>query len=127
MEELFDRSGGRAVRRSGVYPPVNLYETVDAYILTAELPGLRPGDIEISIENNRLTLRGERRIEHTGDAGIHRSERQSGRFRRAFELPVEVDPDKAEASQRHGVLMVRVPKAERHRPRRISVKSEEGR
>jgi len=121
MDDLFERVGTRATRRAGVFPPVNLYETADGYVLTAELPGLRSDEIDVSIERNRVTLRGERKIEHPSDAGLHRAERQGGVFRRTIELPLEVDAEKAEAVHTHGVLMLRIPKSERHKPRRISV------
>ena len=108
-------------RSGGVQPPVNLYETSEGYVLTAELPGLRVEDIEITVERDRLTLRGERRIEHPADASVHRLERSGGAFRRTVQLPVEVDGEKVEATYRNGVLSVRIPKAPEHRPRRISV------
>lgn len=123
MNELFERVGVTGARRGVVFPPVNLYESADSYVLTAELPGLGPNDIEISIEGSRVTLRGERKIEHPSDASLHRVERQSGRFRRTIDLPVEVDADKAQATHRHGVLMLRVPKAEKNRPRKIAIQA----
>ena len=92
-------------------------------MLTAELPGLAADDIEISLEGNRVTLGGERRIEHPGDASLHRTERPTGRFRRTVELPSEIDGEKAEASHRNGVLVLRIPKSERDQPRRISVRA----
>jgi HSP20 family protein len=110
-------------RRTGAFPPVNLYETVDGYVLTAELPGLSAGDIEISIERNRVTVGGNRQVERPDGGSVHRAERASGQFRRSIELPAEVDADKAEATHRNGVLMLRVPKAERHQPRKIAVKT----
>lgn len=123
MEDLFEQAGAGSRRRGGAYPPVNLYEAAEGYVLTAELPGVASGDIEISIEGNRVTLRGERRIEQPQDASVHRLERQSGEFRRTVELPLEVDADKAEAVHRNGVLMLRIPKAPEHKPRRIAVKA----
>ena len=123
MENLFDRAGARTTRRAGAFPPVNLYETVDDYVLTAELPGVGAKDIDLSIERNRLTLRGERRIEHPSDASVHRVERQGGRFRRTIELPAEVDGARAEAAHRNGVLVLRIPKAEAHKPRKIEVRT----
>ena len=123
MEELFDRvsAPGAGVARAGVHPPVNLYETNGAYVLTAELPGLRVEDIEITVERDRLTLRGERRIDHPQDASLHRVERRGGAFRRTVQLPVEVDGEKVEAAYRNGVLTLRIPKAPQHQPRRINV------
>lgn len=120
MEELFDGAGA-GVTRSGVYPPVNLYESADGYVVTAELPGLRVEDIDISVERDRLTLRGERRVEHPQDASLHRVERRAGAFRRTIQLPVEVDGEKVEAVYRNGVLTLRIPKAPEHQPRRITV------
>lgn len=123
MNELFERAGVQGARRASAFPPVNVYESTNDYVLTSELPGLDAKDIEISIEGKRVTLRGERRIEHPAEASLHRVERQAGRFRRTLELPSELDAEKAEATHRHGVLMLRVPKAERNQPRKIAVQS----
>jgi HSP20 family protein len=120
LDDLFER---QPTRRADAYPPVNLYETSDGYVLTAELPGLRSDEIEITLERNRVTLRGERRIEHPQDASLHRVERQAGLFRRTIELPANGDAEKAEATYRLGVLVLRIPKAPEHQPRRISVGS----
>jgi HSP20 family protein len=123
MEELFGNVGSEraGMARSGVHPPVNLYETTDGYVVTAELPGLRVDDIDITVERDRLTLRGERRIEHPADASLHRVERRGGAFRRTIQLPLEVDGEKVEAVYRNGVLTLRIPKAPEHQPRRIAV------
>lgn len=121
MDELFQRVGAGTTGRAGAQPPVNLYEMAEGYVLTAELPGLSRESLEVSVDGNRLTLRGERRIDHPADASLHRVERRSGVFRRTFELPKGVDASKAEAAYRHGVLMVRIPKAEQVQPRRIAV------
>jgi HSP20 family protein len=123
MDQVFQRAGASAARRAGVHPPVNLYETSDGFVLTAELAGVRAEDLEISIEQNRVTLGGQRKIERPQDASVHRAERTSGNFRRTVELPAEVDADKAEAAHRNGVLLLKIPKAEKHQPRRIAVKA----
>jgi HSP20 family protein len=78
-------------------------------------------DIDISVERDRLTLRGERRVEHPQDASLHRVERRAGAFRRTIQLPVEVDGEKVEAVYRNGVLTLRIPKAPEYQPRRITV------
>jgi HSP20 family protein len=122
LDEWFDRAAGaRSARRTGTFPPVNLYEIVDGYVLTAELPGLAAGDIEVSIEGNRVTLGGKREIEHPQDASLHRAERVAGGFRRSIELPAQIDSGKAEATYRNGVLMLRLAKAEQFQPRKIAV------
>jgi HSP20 family protein len=126
MDELFDRFGTftPALAAREAFPPVNLYETEDAYVLTAEVPGLAPGDLEISLEGSTVTLRGERKPPSEEGASVHRSERPAGGFRRAIDLPIPIDADKVEAVHRHGVLTLRLPKAPEHRPRQIQVKAE---
>ena len=123
MDHLFNRSGASAARRTGVFPPVNLYETQDGYVLSAELPGVSADALEITIERNRVTLAGRRAVERPDDASVHRAERATGSFRRTIELPLEVDTEKAEASHRNGVLMLRIPRDEKRQPRRIAVKA----
>ena len=106
-------------------PPVDVFEDKDAVRITAELPGVKPEDVKISLENNLLTVRGEKRQtaeEHTDRA--HRYERTYGLFERAFTVPSTVDADHIKASYDLGVLTVRLPKAERAKPRQIEVKIE---
>jgi HSP20 family protein len=122
LDDVFERFTSGVSRRSRVFPPVNVYESSEGYVLTAELPGLSADDVEISVEGNRLTLSGERRIEHPANAGKHRVERASGGFRRVIALPRDLAPEKALAVCRHGILMVRIPRLEEQKPRRISVK-----
>jgi HSP20 family protein len=126
MDDLFDRFGSFApgLAPRGAFPPVNLYESGDAFVLTAEVPGVAPGDLAISLEGATVTLRGERKPAGEAGASVHRSERPVGAFRRAFDLPVPIDADKAEAVHRNGVLTLRLPKAPEHRPRQIRVKAE---
>src|SRR5262245_28486708 len=102
MDRLFERVSG-PLTRAGVFPPVNLHETSDAYVLTAEVPGLRSEEIEVTVEHDRLTLSGERRIEYPKESSLHRVERRGGSFRRTLQLPGEVDADKVEASDRNRV------------------------
>ena len=77
----------------------------------------------MSLEGSTVTLRGERKAVSEEGASVHRSERPSGAFRRAIDLPVPIDGEKVEAVHRHGVLTLRLPKAAEHRPRQISVKA----
>ena len=116
---------GARASAGNVYPPVNLYETGEDFVLMAELPGVRREDLEITIEANRITLRGERKVDYPADerTSVHRRERESGIFRRTFEFPVPVDAEKAEALYRDGILRVRLPKAASHRPRQIAVQT----
>jgi HSP20 family protein len=124
VDALLHRVGPQRPTGSGVFPPVNLYETADAYLLTAELPGVSADAIQVAIEGNTLTLRGERRIESPAEKqSVHRLERQAGIFRRAFELPLPVVADQVEARVQNGVLTLRMPKTPEAKPRHIAVKA----
>ncbi len=109
----------------GVYPPVNLYESDEGYVLTAELPGVAPDNVDVSIEGSTVTLSGERKIEYAAGDGVavHRRERQSGTFRRAFELPTEIDVDHASATHKNGVLTLNLPKSPAAKPRQITIET----
>jgi HSP20 family protein len=104
-------------------PATDVFEDKDAVKIVAELPGVEPGDVKISLENNLLTIRGEKRqkAEETNER-VHRYERTYGSFERAFSLPTTVDPEKIAADYSNGILTVTIPKAERARPREIPVK-----
>lgn len=107
---------------SGVFPPVNVFrDTGGDVVLRAELPGLRPEDIAISCEQRTLTISGERKVEQA-EGGYHRRERAAGKFSRSIRLPDDLDASRAEASFKHGVLTLRLPRAEAAKPRQISVK-----
>lgn len=126
MDALFSRYGEQPGSGwQGVFPAVNLYETGDAYVLTAELPGVSPEQIRVSLEGATVTLEGQRAIEYPEREGasVHRRERPAGAFRRAFELPGVVDADKVEALHRNGVLILRLPKTPEHQPRQIRVRA----
>lgn len=126
LDDAFHGGRPRAPWSAGnPFPPVNLYESGDAYVLTAEIPGLRAEDVEVAVEGDKVTLRGERRIEYPADeqTSLHRRERQAGRFRRTVRLPVAIDADKAEAAYKSGVLLLRIPKAPEARPRRVEVRA----
>jgi HSP20 family protein len=103
-------------------PAMDLVEDDDAFVLRADLPGMREEDVSIEFEDNVLTLAGERRSEHEErKEGFHRVERAFGSFSRTLTLPQGVDPESITASFDNGVLEVRVPKPEERKPRRISI------
>ncbi len=106
-------------------PPVDVFEDKDAVQIVAELPGVRPDDVKISLENNLLTIRGEKRqVAEEHSDRVHRYERSYGVFERAFVVPSAVDTDHIQASYDMGVLTVRLPKVEKAKPRQIAVKVE---
>ena len=120
MEESFVRPDG--ARGQNFVPALDLSETKDAYLVEAAVPGLKPEDLEITVENNVLTIKGETRQEaETKDRSYHRVERRFGSFQRAITLPNTVKADAIKASLEQGVLKLEIPKAEEVKPRKISV------
>jgi len=121
----YDGGSGPSSSWRGVFPAVNLYETADAYVLMAELPGIESDDIHVSLERSTVTIEGERKIDYANleGASLHRRERQVGRFRRAFELPALIDGEKVEAVHQNGVLLLRLPKSPEDQPRQITVQA----
>lgn len=106
-------------------PRVDIEESRDSYVVKAELPGIKLEDIKITIADNQLVVRGEKRREvEKSDTTYHRVERVYGAFERAFTLTKAVAADKIEAIYRDGVLEVRVPKAEEAKAREIQIKIE---
>ena len=114
------RSAGTGLMRA---PETDVVETEKEIRVVTEMPGLRRDDIEIDVENNVLTIRGEKREQRTeGEQGkYHLAERRYGTFSRSFVLPRDVDAENIGASFQDGVLTVTVPKSERARRRRIEI------
>jgi HSP20 family protein len=120
------RLGGLNMMRA---PEADVMETEDEIRVVAELPGLSPEDVEVSLENNVLTIGGEKREERQEegtDNRWHLSERRHGRFSRSFVLPRDVEQDRIHANFEHGVLNVSIPKSEKAKPRRIEIRSGDG-
>lgn len=112
----------QVARRVEVFPPMNLYDAGDRYVLTAQLPGLTSGDIELTITGETLTMRGERkRPEGIKDESYRRQERPMGRWSRTVTLPDRVDNEQVSASFAGGILTISLPKAAEARPRHIAV------
>ncbi|MCU0935924.1 MAG: Hsp20/alpha crystallin family protein [Gammaproteobacteria bacterium] len=103
-------------------PAVDIREDADRFVLYADVPGVDPKDIEVTMENGVLTIRGERKLESEEEReGYKRTERSRGTFYRRFSLPDSADPERVSARGRNGVLEVTIPKHERVQPRKISV------
>src|SRR5690606_29365368 len=111
-------------------PLADVVETESEIKVIAEMPGLTPADIQIDIENNVLTIAGEkqeeRRNEGDGKSTWHLTERRYGQFSRSFVLPRDVDQEGIQASFENGILTVIIPKSERARRRRIEVRGDQG-
>lgn len=126
FDSLLGTANGGGTRGGSLMraPETDVVETEKEIRVTTEMPGLRPEDIEVDVENNVLTIRGEKREERTeGEAQgkYHLSERRYGVFTRSFVLPRDVSSDQIQANFEHGVLTVRIPKSERAQRRRIQV------
>ena len=107
-----------------VFPAVNVWQSAEAAAVAAELPGVEPNDIEITVKDDVLTLRGERKAPELGKGVVwHRSERGFGKFSRAIRLPFPADPDNVEARFRDGVLQIALHRPERDKPSRIQIKA----
>lgn len=107
-----------------VFPAVNVWQGADAVAITAELPGIEPDDVEISVKDDVLTLTGERKPPQVDEnAQWHRNERAFGKFSRAIRLPFTATDDKVEARMTNGVLRIVVGRPDEEKPRKIAIKS----
>lgn len=126
LNRLFDTSGqrgdGDVTAAADWAPTVDIRESPDAYTLLADIPGVEPKDVEITMEHGVLTLKGSREsFKEEERNNIRRTERIAGTFLRRFTMPETVDPDGISAKHKNGVLEVRIPKSEKAQPRRITV------
>ena len=123
MNRLFNSAfAGPSTAPHRWLPAIDLVEHADAYVLRADLPGVKQEDVNLQVEDNVLTVSGERKLDREGDAGgFHRVERSFGTFSRALTLPKGVDAEAVTATFADGVLEVRIPKPEQAQPRRIEI------
>lgn len=104
------------------YPATDIYDTKDGFVFKMELPGLKKEDVDVEIEDNILSIKGERKEEKEfKDDSVHRTERYSGKFYRAFRLPKNVDAKKIDASMKDGILELKVAKPEEIKPKQVPV------
>ncbi len=125
MNRLFEQvDGSPRLNAAATYPAMNVWTNDEGAVVTAELPGMDADDLEISVQGDTLSLRGNRPPEDVNeDVTFHRRERGSGRFQRAFQLPFTVEAGKVEATYKRGVLWIFLPRAEADKPRKIEVRS----
>ena len=127
MNRLFEETnrGSRADDPSSTSawsPAVDIHETDAEIVVQAELPGMDRKDIELNLENNVLTLRGNREFEKEAkDENYHRIERAYGIFSRSFSIPAVVDADKIQADYKNGVLTIALPKTQKAKPKQITI------
>lgn len=124
MERLLNMHHETASHAPGVFPPINIYDDGESYIARTEIPGVDPKTLDITVTGDTLTIKGKRELD-IDDSNIcfHRRERSFGEFRRAFNLPEQVDNTKVKATSLNGVLEILLPRAEQAKQRKISVKA----
>ena len=123
FEDTFAQRGeDKDMISSAWLPAVDIFESDQELVLTAEVPGIEEKDIEISLENNVLSIRGERKFEkETKEENYHRIERSYGTFYRSFTLPNYVDPEKINAVHENGVLKIRMGKKPELKPKKVKI------
>jgi len=126
MERFFkdfqSGAGERWPLAEPTFPALNVWDDGEGLCAEAEVPGFEMKDLEVTVMNNQLTLKGRRCVEQDENTAYHRRERFTGEFIRTMTLPVEVNPDKVDATLKDGVLTVLMPKSQAALARRITVK-----
>lgn len=122
MDRLWKERNAAQTSETNWHPVVDIFETEGELVLLSELPGLQDSDFKLSIENNVLTLSGERKLNNGNQYKVYRQERPSGTFQRSFSLPANFDASKVNANFQQGILRISLPKKAEARPREISVK-----
>lgn len=124
LERIHRAMWGGDTRRSSEFPSVNTWVSSNEAVVTTEIPGVDPHNIDISVTGRTVTLRGSRKADELQDEqSYHRRERWCGEFTKAIELPFNIESDKVTATFRKGVLYLTLPKVEAEKPRKIQIKS----
>lgn len=124
MNRLFEETYPTRSRRAAGYPAMNVWTNDEGLIITAEVPGVKPQDIDVSVVGDTLTLSGARKPDEIKeDSRYHRQERGYGDFTRSIQLPFPVNVKKVEATFQNGVLNITMPRAEEDKPKKITVKA----
>ena len=123
--QLFDELGLAPLAEAEYTPMLEVTETEGEWRVHAELPGVDPKDVTITVTGNLLTLRGEKKFEEKGEGeNVRRAERRYGKFLRSLEFPVDLDAAKVVAKAKNGILTIHLPKAEAALPKTIDIKVE---
>ena|ERR1051326_8907061 len=125
MTRVFGRAYGEGGEGARTWaPPIDIYETPEAYKVVAELPGFAPDEVDVTVNEGTLTIKGERKFyNEANEENFHRIERRFGAFQRLVSLPQQVQSEKVEATFDKGVLTVSIPKAELVKPRKIEIRA----
>lgn len=106
---------------SGAFPPLNVFAKGDDIVVIAEVPGVNKADLKIEVKDNTVRIAGHKEVSYGDRISQHRRERPAGRFDRTVTLPVEIDADRVKAECRDGIMALYLPRAERSKPRTISI------
>ena len=129
LNRLFGRTYGGGESGAGTsggwVPALDVYETQDRFVVAVELPGIDPADVEVSVEDSTLSIKGQRDFfyKDASEESVRRIERRYGQFTRSLTLPPTANAEKVEATFDKGVLTIQVPKREEAKPRKITVKA----
>lgn len=106
---------------SGAFPPLNVFAKGDDIVLVTEVPGVKKADLKVEVKDNTVRIAGTKESAPNERVSLHRRERPAGKFDRTLTLPVDIDPDRVKAECRDGILALYLPRAERSKPRSISI------
>ena len=112
---------GSSPSGSGGYPPLNVFRQGDDLVVIAEIPGVRKSDLQLEVKGRTIRIAGTKSVSYGEKSSVHRRERLAGRFDRALTLPLEIDAEKVKAECRDGILALHLPRAERDKPRAITL------
>lgn len=110
-----------SISSRGGFPPINVFQDQENYVLVTEIPGIKREDINVEVHRNKVRISGAKTINYGNDVSIHRRERLAGSFDRTFSTPFEVDADKVNAEYRDGILVLHLPRAEHEKPRSVKI------
>ncbi len=112
---------GMGTSNRGAFPPINVFQKGDDFVLVAEIPGADKSNVDIKVKNNQVHLKGKKDVSLDDGVSVHRRERMAGEFARSLTLPTEIEADKVQAEYRNGVLAIFLPRAESDKPRSVSI------
>ena len=113
---------GSGLSSGGAYPPLNVFRKGDDIVVIIEVPGVRKADLQIQVKDNTIRISGAKSVQYGDNVALHRRERRAGSFDRAVTVPVEIDVDRVTAECRDGILALFLPRAERDKPKSITVR-----
>ncbi len=106
---------------TGSYPPLNIFRQGHDFVVVTELPGIRRDEVNIQVQGDRIRIAGRKAIDYGEAASLHRRERLAGSFDRTIAVPIEIDADRVKAEYRNGVLALHLTRAERDKPKSITI------